>query len=114
MKRFKLFLFGMVLTAGLGIYAWAEGMPVEKPSAEIIAKGKELFNAKEGLKVKFACILCHKGEKAIKASSVEKAGDKLPNVINKYITQKSKGQALAADSAEMQALMAYIRYEHSK
>jgi cytochrome c len=114
MKQFKLFLFGMVLTAGLGTYVWAEGLPAEKPSAEIIAKGKELFNAKEGLKVKFACILCHKGEKAVSASAVQKAGDKLPTVINKYITQKSKGKAIAADSAEMQALMAYIRYEHSK
>lgn len=114
MKKVKLFLFGALLTAGFGIYSWAEGVPAEKPSAEIIAKGRELFNAKEGLKVKFACILCHKGEKAVKASSVQKAGDKLPAVINKYITKKSKGAAIAADSAEMQALMAYIRYEHSK
>ena len=81
---------------------------------ELIAKGRELFNAKEGLKIKYACILCHKQDKAIKKSDLQKAGDKLPAVINKYITEKAKGPALAADSEEMKALMAYIRYEHSK
>ena len=81
---------------------------------ELIAQGKELFNHKEGLKVKFACILCHKQDKAIKKSDLQKAGDKLPAVINKYLTEKAKGPALAPDSDEMKALMAYIRYEHSK
>ena len=81
---------------------------------ELIAQGKQLFNHKEGLKVKFACILCHQKEKAIKKSSIEKLGDKLPVVINKHLTEKSKGNALPADSQEMKALMAYIRYEHSR
>ena len=81
---------------------------------EMVAKGKELFNAKEGLKVKFACILCHKQDKAIKKADVQKVGDDLPAVINKYITTKAKGPALVADSEEMKALMAYVRYEHSK
>ena len=81
---------------------------------DLIAQGKQLFNHKEGLKVKFACILCHKQEKAIKKSSLAKIGDKLPAVINKHITEKSKGNAIPADSQEMKALMAYIRYEHSK
>ena len=81
---------------------------------ELIAKGRELFNTKPGLKVKFECILCHKQDKAIKKSDLQKAGDKLPVVINKYITEKAKGPALPADSEEMKALMAYIRYEHSK
>ena len=81
---------------------------------ELISKGRELFNHKEGLKVKFACILCHQQEKAIKKVNVEKLGDKLPVIINKHIIEKSKGQAVPADSPDMKALMAYIRYEHSK
>jgi len=89
-------------------------MAQEKPSEEQIALGRELFNTKEGLNAKFACILCHKKDKAVKKSHVEKAGDQLPNVINKYLTTKSKGPALAVDSEEMKALEAYIRYEHSR
>ena len=81
---------------------------------ELMAQGKELFNQKEGLKVKFACILCHKQDKAVKKSELQKIGDGLPAVINKYITEKAKGPVLAAESEEMKALMAYIRYEHSK
>lgn len=86
-----------------------------KPDEAVIARGSELFNAKEGLGVKYACISCHKGEKAIKKSSVTKLGDKLPSAINKYITGKSKGdKALEPDSADMKALEAYIRFEHAK
>lgn len=81
---------------------------------ELMNKGRELFNKKEGLKVKFQCILCHQKDKAVKKNEVEKAGDQLPVVINKYITEKAKGPALAPDSEEMKALIAYIRYEHSK
>ncbi len=100
------------LTFNACLYA-ADALPADV-TPELIAQGRELFNKKEGLKTKFACILCHKQEKAIKKASVEKAGDKLPTVINKYLTTKSKGAALAEDSQEMKALMAYIRYEHSK
>ncbi len=113
MRFLKISLFGLVLSASFGLFLQAEA-PAEKPSAELIAQGRELFNHKEGLKVKFACILCHQQEKAVKKSSAEKLGDKLPVVINKYITGKSKGKALAADSQEMKALAAYILYEHSK
>ncbi len=86
----------------------------EAPSPELLSQGRDLFNKKDGLGVKFACILCHQKEKAIKLSHVEKAGDGLPTVINKYITTKSKGAPLAADSEKMKALMAYIRFEHAK
>ncbi len=112
MKFLKISLLGLFLLTAFSFFAWAENPADNSP--ELIAQGRELFNHKEGLKVKFACILCHKQEKAIKKSDVEKAGDKLPSVINKYITEKAKGQAIPADSDQMKALMAYIRYEHSK
>ncbi|MBI3306753.1 MAG: hypothetical protein HYZ84_02960 [Candidatus Omnitrophica bacterium] len=114
MRFLKISLFSLLLSAAFGFFLWAENVPADKPSPELITQGRELFNQKEGLKVKFACILCHKQEKAIKKSSVEKLGDKLPVIINKHITEKSKGQAIREDSQEMKALMAYIRYEHSK
>jgi len=101
-------LFGFVF------YLAAESIPAERPDSESIARGRELFNKKEGLKVKFECILCHKQDKAIKNSEVQKIGDHLPAVINKYLVEKSKGSPLPADGPEMQALMAYIRYEHSQ
>jgi len=113
--------FISLLAVYLGVFFWGnfqsaiagQALPADV-TPEMIAKGKALFDAKEGLGVKYACILCHKQDKAVKKSAVEKAGAKLPVVINKYITTKSKGKALAADSAEMKALEAYIRYEHSK
>ena len=83
------------------------------PSPELIAQGRALFNKKEGLPVKYACILCHQKDKAIKQSDVQEAGDKLPAVINKYLTEKAKGTALAPDSEKMKALIAYIKYEHA-
>lgn len=86
----------------------------QKPQEELIARGKELFNAKEGLGVKFACILCHQKEKVIKKSEVLKAGEALPNVINKYMVEKAKGKAIDVNSEDMKALVAYITYEHSK
>ena len=113
MRFLKIFLFGLFLSAAFGFFLWAEN-PADKPSSELIAQGRELFNHKEGLKIKFACILCHQQEKAIKKSTLQKIGDKLPAIINKHITEKSKGNALPADSREMKALMAYIRYEHSR
>ena len=114
MRFIKIFLFGFFLSTTFCFFLWAENPPADKPSAELIAQGRELFNHKEGLKVKFACILCHQQEKAIKKSSIEKIGDKLPVIINQHITEKSKGSAIPGDSQEMKALMAYIRYEHSK
>ena len=114
MRFLKISLFSLFLSAVLGLFLWAENVPADKPSPELMAQGRELFNQKEGLKTKFACIMCHRQEKAIKKTEVEKAGDKLPVIINKYITGKAKGTALAVDSQEMKALMAYIRYEHSK
>ena len=114
MRFLKISLFGLFLSAAFGFFLWAENPGADKPSPELIAQGRELFNHKEGLKVKFACILCHQQEKAIKKSSLEKIGGKLPVIINKHITEKSKGNAIPADSQEMKALMAYIRYEHSK
>ena len=114
MRFFKIFLFGFFLLAAFGFFLWAEDPAADQPSPELIAQGRELFNHKEGLKVKFACILCHQKEKAIKKSALVKAGDKLPVVINQHITEKSKGNPIPADSQEMKALMAYIRYEHSK
>ena len=105
---------GLVLSAAFVFLLWAENVPADKPSPELIAEGRELFNSIKGLSVKYACILCHKQEKAIKKSVLEKLGDQLPVVINKHITEKAKGPAIAADSEQMKALMAYIRYEHSK
>src|SRR5689334_20457516 len=104
-------LLGLLGFSFAGVWANAAG---EAPSADVIARGRELFNKKEGLNTKFACILCHQKDKAIKKVDVEKAGDKLPAVINKYLVEKAKGKALAPDSPDMQALAAYIRYEHSK
>ncbi len=112
MRFLKISLLGLFLLTAFGFFLWAENPADNSP--ELIAQGRELFNRKEGLKVKFTCIMCHKQEKAIKKTDVQKAGDKLPAVINKYITDKAKGPTLAADSQEMKALMAYIRYEHSK
>ena len=114
MRFLKMYLFSVFLFAAFGFFLWAEITPAEKPSAELITQGRELFNRKEGLNIKFACILCHQQEKVIKKSSLDKLGDKLPLIINKHITEKSKGRAIPADSQEMKALMAYIRYEHSK
>ncbi len=112
MKILKISLFGLFLLGAFGLFLQAENPADNSP--ELITQGRELFNKKEGLNVKFACIMCHKGEKAVQKSHVQKLGDKLPSVINKYITEKSKGQAISQDSGQMKALMAYIRYEHSK
>ena len=85
-----------------------------KPSAELIAKGEELFTKKEPLGVKYACIMCHKQEKAIQRAKVDLAGDKLPDVINKYLIEKAKGtKPLPKDSEDIKALAAFIKYKHS-
>ena len=114
MRFLKMSLMGLVLSAAFVFFLRAESIPAGKPSPELIAEGRELFNSNKGLGVKYACILCHKQDKAIKKSSLEKLGDKLPVIINKHITEKAKGPAIPADGEQMQALMAYIRYEHSK
>ncbi|HLD56110.1 MAG TPA: hypothetical protein VJA00_00665 [Candidatus Omnitrophota bacterium] len=75
----------------------------------LVAKGKELFENKAGLNTKLACILCHKGEKALKPARITELGDALPDTINKYMVEKAKGTAIAKDSEEMKALMAYLR-----
>ena len=103
-----------LIAATLAFLPWKGSEAGEPSSPELLALGRELFNTKEKLGVKFACILCHKQEKAIKKSSVEKLGDKLPEVINLHILQKAKGtKALDPASKEMQALVAYITHEHS-
>ena len=86
----------------------------DKPSPELIAKGKALFTNKEGLGTKIACILCHQGDKAIPRAKVQQLGDALPDEINKYLVEKAKGTALPKDSEQMKALEAYILNEHSK
>jgi cytochrome c len=86
----------------------------EEPSPELIAKGEELFMNKEPLGTKFACILCHKGKKAIEKVKVLKLGDKLPDTINGQLMKQAKGKApLPKDGEEMKALAAYIKYKHS-
>ena len=75
----------------------------------LVAKGKALFENKAGLGTKLDCILCHRGTKAIDPAKVAAAGDNLPDVINKYLVEKAKGTAIAKDSEEMKALMAYLR-----
>ena len=112
-KLAVLLFFGFSLAAIFGLGAISGVSSDEKPSPELMALGKELFLAKDRLKVKYACILCHQQEKAIKKSEALKWGDKLPEVINKYLVEKAKGKALAEDSEEMRALVAYILYEHS-
>lgn len=95
------------------LHSNAQDSAEEKPSPELLKLGKEIFNTKERLGVKYACILCHQQEKAIKKSALAKLGDKLPEIINLHILEKAKGKPIAPDSQEMKALEAYIRYEHS-
>ena len=116
MNKFKIFGFIVIAFSffGLNVFLRAANDIPSDVTPELIAQGKQLFNQKEGLKVKYACMMCHQQDKAIKKSEIQKVGDKLPAVINKYLTEKAKGPALAAESEEMKALMAYIRYEHSK
>lgn len=118
MNKFKIgglitMVLSFLMTLNVFLHAANETVPPDV-TPELIAKGRELFNTKQGLKVKFECILCHKQEKAVKKSDLQKAGDKLPAVMNKYITKKAKGPPLGLESEEMKALIAYIRYEHSK
>lgn len=102
---FVFFLLGVVFFSPLGFCQ-------EKPSDELIAYGEKLFTTKQ-LGIKYACLLCHKGEKAIQRTKVMALGDKLPAVINDHIVKKSKGKSIAPDSQEMKALAAYITHKHS-
>ena len=109
---FLCFLIG----TGMGVAvltASEKAAPEEKPPPELISLGRELFNHKERLGIKYACILCHQKDKAIKRSAVVKLGDRLPDVINLHIKEKAKGKSIPNDSQEMKALAAYIRHEHS-
>ncbi len=116
MKRFGiLMVFGMLALGAAGALAYAEPAgTAAKPSEEELKLGRELFNQKQPLEVKFACILCHQKEKAIKHDKAVQLGDKLPEVINLHITEKAKGsKRLDKESKEMKALIAYILNEHS-
>ena len=85
-----------------------------RPTPELLKQGKGLFyQTKDKLGAKFNCILCHQKEKAIKHVEAVKLGDKLPDVINAHLVEKSKGKPLAKDSQEMKALTVYILNEHS-
>ena len=115
-KVFALVASVILLTFGVfEFYSRSIAFAVEKDaSPELIAKGRELFNNKEGLGAKYACILCHQKEKTLKRSKVLQAGEGLPDLINKSLTEKAKGKSLDRNSEEMKALVAYITYEHSK
>jgi len=104
LSRLVTSIFLMSFTFGFFAYAADE---------VLVAEGETLFTTKEGLGVKIACTTCHKGDKAVKLAEVNAAGDQLPDVINKYVVEKSKGSALAKDSREMQALTAYIKEKHA-
>jgi cytochrome c len=106
-----------VVLAGLGALAAQAGTAAaqdDAPAPEVLARGRELFNKKEGLGAKYACILCHQRDKTLERAKVEKLGDQLPAVINKYLVEKSKGKPLPPESDDMKALIAYIKHEHSK
>ena len=98
-----------MLFALTGLFVFCFTMGVGFADEALVAKGKELFNHKEGLNVKIACILCHKDSKALDPAKMKALGAGLPDVINKYVVEKSKGQALANDSEEMKALIAYLQ-----
>lgn len=108
--RFLILLIGFAVLA-VPIQTWAE----EESSPELLALGKEIFHSTQAkLGAKFNCILCHQKEKAISKEKVTKLGDRLPEVINLHLLEKSKGkQPLAKDSREMKALVAYLLHEHS-
>ena len=99
----------------LALAFWASRPSVgeEAPSPELLKLGRELFTTTGKLGTQYACILCHQKDKAIKRASVEKLGEKLPDVINLHIAEKSKGTPIAKESEEMKALAAYITHEHS-
>ena len=110
----KIFAGLVILSLSLGGWAQEACSEEEKPSPELLARGEELFTKKQPLGVKYECMTCHKGAKAIQRSKVKLAGEKLPDVINKYLLEKAKGtKPLSKDSDEMKALAAFIKYKHS-
>ena len=118
MKRVWIFITLVFFALGswgmINKRAAAQSEAGAKATEEELKLGRDLFNKKEGLGVKFACILCHQKDKAIKKDKVIQLGDKLPDVINMHILEKSKGtKPLDKNSKEMKALVAYIVHEHS-
>ncbi|MBI4372127.1 MAG: hypothetical protein HY585_00170 [Candidatus Omnitrophica bacterium] len=107
MKRVPVNFFAVLAIFVLCIYFVPMSFAAEDPA--LVAKGKQLFENKEGLSTKIACILCHKGDKAIPADKAQQLGDQLPDTINKYVVEKAKGTAIAKDNEEMKALEAYLR-----
>ena len=114
-KRHVLFFILFLLSGSIAASLAVSGDPGgERPSPELLKLGKELFTTKDRLGTKYACILCHQKEKAIKKSSLAKLGDKLPEAINARLLKESKGtKPLARNSEEMKALEAYITHEQS-
>ena len=99
---------GLVLVALFGLGMANVCFAGEDPA--LVARGKEIFeNAKQNLNTKLDCIICHRGTKALDPAKMAALGDTLPDVINKYMVEKAKGTAIAKDSEEMKALMAYLR-----
>jgi len=103
----------LILAAFVLLSAIAQNSLMFAADEDLLTQGETLFNTKEGLGVKIACITCHKADKAITKGQVAGLGDQLPDSINKYITEKSKGTALDKNSQEMKALETYIRDKHS-
>ena len=93
---------------------WYFTIPISADGGGDVVLGEQLFTSKEGLGTKIACILCHKDDKAIKKERVAALGAQLPETINNYIVTKAKGTAIATDSEEMKALVAYITEKHSR
>jgi cytochrome c len=77
-------------------------------AADPLARGKELFNSKQlGTNGK-SCASCHPG-----GEQLEEAGayneTQLVKIVNQCIQKSLAGKALPDDSADMKALIAYIR-----
>jgi cytochrome c len=106
----KAYLFFVLVAVTVG--GWLLSAE-EEPSEELLKKGETLFTTKEALGVKYQCILCHKGEKAIARAEVLKLGDRLPDTINGQIIKQAKGKPIPKESEEMKALAAYILHKHS-
>ncbi|MBI3999486.1 MAG: hypothetical protein HY351_02625 [Candidatus Omnitrophica bacterium] len=107
MKRIWAGVF--VVLATFVFYNYVVPVSFAAEDEALAAKGKELFENKEGLNVKVACILCHKDSKALDPAKMNALGEALPDTINKYVVEKAKGATLAKDGQEMKALEAYLR-----
>lgn len=102
-RKCSMKIIGMTLIA-LGVLASAALVAGQDP----IERGKELFNsARLGTNGK-SCATCHPG--GSKLEETASYDDKeLIKVINQCVKESLKGKPPAADSADMQALIAYIR-----